>query len=66
MYDFDGELTKLEKSKDRKFKSVPQVMAGLRHFEYDQKKKKRKMMELGSRNVPTSVIEKINVTMREL
>jgi hypothetical protein len=36
MFDFDGELTKLEKSKDnKKFKSVPQVMAGLRHFEYD-------------------------------
>lgn len=66
MFDFDGELTKLEKAKDRKFKSVPQVMAGLRNLEYDEKKKRRKMMELASKNVPISVLEKTNVTMREL
>ena len=44
MYDFEGQLTKIDKSKQRKFKSVPQVTAGLKNYEYDEKKKRRKIL----------------------
>lgn len=65
MYDYECRVTTLEKAKERKFKSVPQISPSIKN-EYDEKKKRRLMRELMEKKVPNQIREKTNITIRDI